>query len=61
MDDVREKIGLRFGGAGPVPHEAADDAPDEDACDYTTSSWRVRCASVRLAELDEEMAIVRVE
>ena len=60
MDDVRDKIRLRFGGAGPVPHEAADDAPDEDARDYTTS-WRMRRDGPRPVETDEEMGTVRVE
>lgn len=61
MDDVRDKIRLRFGGAGPKPHEAAGDAPDEDARDYTTSSWRMRCDGPRPVEMDEEMGTVRVE
>ena len=61
MDDARDKIGLRFKDAGPVPHEAADDASDEDARDYTTSSWRMRCDGPRPVEIDEEMGTVRVE
>ena len=61
MGDSQKNAGPSFEVADfELCVEGADGARDEDA-DYTTSAWRMRCGNVCLPEVDEGIAIVRVE